>query len=155
MNKQSLNLEEIFPLIAEVIASGGEFRLYPKGVSMLPLIKQGSDSVVLVSLGDVAVNDMVLYRRDDGAFVLHRVVKIKGDEYVMCGDNQYELEYGIKSKHLLAKVAYLYDGDRRVTFDTDEYKSYVASLPKKRRRMKLKARLVKIKNAIFPRKKGE
>lgn len=154
MSKQSLNLEELFPVIAEVIASGGEFRLYPRGVSMLPLIKQGTDSVVLVSLGDVAVNDMVLYRRDDGQFVLHRVVKIKGDEYVMCGDNQYELEYGIKRKHLLAGVSCIYHGEQRVSFDSDEYKSYVASLPKKRRRMKLKTRLFKIKSVFIPRKKG-
>ena len=96
MNKQLINLCDLYPLIEEVISSGGEFRMYPRGVSMLPLLTQGEDSVVLVSLGDVCVNDMILYRRDSGQFVLHRLIKIEGDEYIMCGDNQGELEKGIK-----------------------------------------------------------
>ena len=37
-------------LIREVLASGGEFRLYPHGTSMLPLLRQGIDSVALRSL---------------------------------------------------------------------------------------------------------
>ena len=155
MNKQCLNLDELFPVIAEVIASGGEFRLYPRGVSMLPLFRQGTDSVVLASLGEVAVNDMILYRRDDGSFVLHRVVKIKNGEYIMCGDNQYELEYGVEKRHLLARVAYFYRDSERVSLDNERYKNYLKTLPKKRRRLRLRARLAKIKNAIFSKKKAK
>ena len=155
MNKQVLNLEELFPVIDEVISSGGEFRLYPRGVSMLPLFRQGTDSVVLTSLGDVAVNDMILYRRDNGQFVLHRVVKIKNGEYIMCGDNQYELEYGIEKKHLLAQVSCFYRGDERISLDNERYNDYLKTLPKKRRRKRLRARLSKIKHAIFPGKKAK
>lgn len=152
MNKQTLNLEELFPVIEEVISSGGEFRVYPKGVSMLPLIRQEIDSVVLVLPKDVAEKDMVLYRRDNGQFVLHRVVEIKNDEYIMCGDNQTELEYGIKREHLLAKVAYFYREDEKITLDNQKYQKYVKSLPRRRRKRKIRIRLARIKNKIFGKK---
>lgn len=149
MNKQFINLCDLYPLIDEVISSGGEFRMYPRGVSMLPLLTQGEDSVVLVSLGDVCESDMILYRRDNGQFVLHRVIKIEGDEYIMCGDNQYELERGIKREHLLAKVKYFYNRDKKVTLDSKEYQKYLKKLPRRRRWLKLKGILIKIRNKIF------
>lgn len=149
MNKQFINLCDLYPLIDEVISSGGEFRMYPRGVSMLPLLTQGEDSVVLVSLGDVCENDMILYRRDNGQFVLHRVTKIDGDEYIMCGDNQFELEGGIKREHLLAKVKYFYNKDKKVTLDSKKYQKYIKKLPRRRRWLKLKSVLIKIRNKIF------
>lgn len=149
MNKQFINLSELYPVIEEVISSGGEFRMFPRGVSMLPLLTQGEDSVVLVSLGDVCENDMILYRRDNGQFVLHRVIKIVGDEYVMCGDNQCELEYGIKKENLLAKVKYFYKGARRVALDSEEYKKYLKSLPRVRKRLKIKSFLGRVKRKIL------
>ena len=149
MNKQFINLCDLYPLIDEVISSGGEFRMYPRGVSMLPLLVQGEDSVVLVSLGDVCVNDMILYRRDSGQFVLHRLVKIEGDEYIMCGDNQGELERGIKKEHLLAKVKYFYKKDKKVSLDSEEYLKYLKKLPTRRKRLKIKGFFARVKNKIF------
>ena len=149
MNKISMDLETIYPIIEEVLGTGGEFRLYPRGTSMLPMIRQGEDSVVLCSLGDVSVNDVVLYKRDDGSFVLHRVVKIKGDEYIMCGDNQFELEYGITRSHLLANLSCFYRGDTKVTLDSPDYKKYLKTLPRVRRRRKIRSTLSKIKHKIF------
>lgn len=149
MNKQFVNLCDLYPVIDEVISSGGEFRMYPRGVSMLPLLVQGEDSVVLVSLGDVCVNDMILYRRDNGQFVLHRLVKIEGDEYVMCGDNQGELERGIKREHLLAKVKYFYKKDKKVTLDDKSYQKHLKGLPARRRWLRLRGLLARVKNKIF------
>ena len=45
-----IHLSDHEELIREVLASGGEFRLYPRGTSMLPLIRQGIDSVALRSV---------------------------------------------------------------------------------------------------------
>ena len=149
MNKQVLNLEELYPIIEEVISSGGEFRLYPRGISMLPLLRQGSDSVVLVSLDTVAKNDMILYRRNDGQFVLHRVIKIEGDEYVMCGDNQTFLEYGIKRENLLAKVNAIYRDEDRIPLDNEEYLKYVKALPRSRRKRKRRELFTRIKRKLF------
>ena len=99
LSNPNVSLKDFWPIMKEVIESGGEFTFYPHGTSMLPLIRQGEDQVVLVEPKDIKVGDIVFYRRNDGHFVLHRLVKITKGQYVMCGDNQYLLEYGITDKH--------------------------------------------------------
>ena len=104
----SLPMSEMVGLIEEVISDNGEFRLYPKGTSMLPLIRQGKDSVILVQPSLLSIGDIILYKRENGQFVLHRIVKTKKDEYILCGDNQTQLEYGIKESQVIAKVKAVY-----------------------------------------------
>ena len=41
-------LDEVMDLLREVLASGGEFQIAPEGTSMLPLIRPGRDTVILV-----------------------------------------------------------------------------------------------------------
>ena len=138
-------INEIFPIIKEVVASGGEFELYPKGTSMLPLIREREDAVILISPDFIEKGDIVFYQRDDGKFVLHRVIKIKNDIFTMCGDNQFVLEKGIRKNQIFAKVKSIKrDG---VTFDKDNetYKKYIKSLPSVRLKLKARALLSKIK----------
>ena len=56
---------------------------------------------------------------------MHRAIKIKGDEYIMCGDNQYEHERGIKKENILAKVKGIYRGEEYYEIDNKEYQKYV------------------------------
>ena len=42
-----IRISDYESIIREVLSSGGEFRLYPHGTSMLPLLRQGRDSVSL------------------------------------------------------------------------------------------------------------
>ena len=82
MNKQDFKIEEMYPLISEIISSGGSFRIFPKGISMLPTIKQGEDSVELAAPKKLRKYDIVLYKRPNGQFVIHRIMKIKnGTEF--------------------------------------------------------------------------
>lgn len=133
----------------EVIESGGEFTFYPHGTSMLPLIRQGKDQVVLVKPENIKVGDMVFYQRDNGQFVLHRLVKIAKNQYVMCGDNQYDLEYGITDKHILAKVKAVIRDGKIVDETIPQYRSYVKKLAFKRFKMHTRLFLSKIKRKIF------
>lgn len=43
------SLEQMSDAMKSVFDSGGEFRFYPRGTSMLPLIRQGLDSIALVA----------------------------------------------------------------------------------------------------------
>lgn len=98
-------LREFEPVIQEVLDSGGEFQLYPRGSSMLPLIQEGRDWVRLIQKGNALHrNDIILYHRSDGSFVLHRIIKIRSDGYVLCGDNQVQLETGIQNDQIIALV---------------------------------------------------
>ena len=116
LSKTDFDLEEYLPIISEVIESGGEFRLFPRGTSMLPLIRQGVDSVVLVrSIGKNRRGDVILYRRESGQLVLHRIVKAeRNGTYTLCGDNQTQLEKGIRQGAVLAVVSAFYRGEKRV-----------------------------------------
>lgn len=136
---------ELVPLIKEVIPNGGEFRLYPRGTSMLPLIVQGKDSVVLIEPGLLSKGDIVLYQRKSGQYVLHRIVKIKGDNLVLCGDNQTELEYGITVSDVVAKVSGIYKNETYFAGVCAGKKFYLARLCLKR---KIKPLYIRIKRVI-------
>ena len=103
MNKREIELADTIDVIEEILQSGGEFKLYPKGKSMLPFIVEGKDSVVLrKNAGELKRHDVAFYRRRNGQFVLHRVVKRSKDgSYVMCGDNQIVLERGIAEDQII------------------------------------------------------
>ena len=144
-----LELSDLWPLIDEVISTGGVFRMTPNGISMLPLIRPGVDSVSLVLPTDIKRGDIVLYKRDNGQYVLHRVIYIKNDEYVMCGDNQKVLEYGITKKHILAKLKDVYRDGKAIDTENKEYKKYYNRQLKKKTRLKIRRFLSKVKHTII------
>ena len=129
MNNEELYLSDAIGVIEEVLSSGGEFRLYPKGTSMLPLLVQGKDSVVLkrreASL-PAKKHDIAFYRRENGQFILHRVMKIESDgTYTMCGDNQSLLEQGIYPRQIIGYVSEIYKEDRVCKISSLRYRIYV------------------------------
>ena len=152
MSNSGVGLKEIWPVMKEVIDSDGEFTFGPQGVSMLPLIRQGQDQVVLVKADSIKKGDAVFYQRDDGQFVLHRVVKVKKDGYVMCGDNQYELEYGITDKHILAKMKGVIRDGIVIDESNKKYRKYVKHLPFRRFKKRIRIFLGKTKAKIFNKK---
>lgn len=103
-----MKMEDMLPLIIESLEACGEFVFYPRGTSMLPTIVQLNDQVKLKKPGYIKKYSIVLYRRENGKFVLHRVVKKpKNGIYTMCGDNQYYFEYGIKHSQVIAVVSHI------------------------------------------------
>ena len=126
MNNGEFFLADAIDVIDEILSGGGEFRMYPKGTSMLPLIVQGRDSVVLKRNNDIPArkHDIAFYRRTSGQFVLHRVMAIEKDgTYTMCGDNQFDLEKGITSQQIIGYVSCLYKGEKKRS--ALSYKLYV------------------------------
>lgn len=120
-----VQLNELWPVMSEQIAAGGSVLFSPKGISMLPLLRQNIDSVVLVKTdGKLSKYDLPLYRRKNGQFVLHRVVAVTDSGYTMCGDNQYIREYGVKPEQILAVADGFYRGDTYVSASDKKYRSY-------------------------------
>ena len=154
LNNQIMEVSQLWPLIKEVIDSGGEYRLHPRGISMLPLIRPGQDTVSLVLPNEINEGDIVLYQREEGHFVLHRVMYIKDSEYQMCGDNQDYLEFGIKIEQIVAKVKNIYkDNEQIVNTESKEYKKYVKSIYKKIKKRKRRVFFASLKNKILRRNK--
>lgn len=71
------------------------------GDSMYPLIKPRDLLVIKKSDLPLKRLDVPLYKRDNGQYVLHRIVKVRKDDYLICGDNRVEIESGITDKHII------------------------------------------------------
>lgn len=120
-----MRLEQLMPLIKEQLAVGQNVRFKPRGISMLPMLRQGVDSVVLSPLPEkLRKYDIPLYQRDDGNFVLHRIVKV-GKTYTCIGDNQFELERGVRYDQMIAVVSAFYRGEEYHTVAERKYRRYV------------------------------
>lgn len=91
---------------------------------MLPMIRQGIDKVVLSPIsGELRKYDLPLYQRDNGHFVLHRIVKV-GETYTCIGDNQFELEHGLRHDQMIAVVTAFYRGDKLHSVNELGYQIY-------------------------------
>lgn len=76
------------------------------GDSMMPLIKQGRDVLVISAVnGRLKRYDIPLYKRDSGQYVLHRILKVRKNDYVICGDNRCNKEYGITDRHIIGVLS--------------------------------------------------
>ena len=117
------SMEMLHPIISESIREGGQFVFYPSGISMLPTIKEREDCVVLVEADDLQKNDLILYRRKTGQYVLHRIMKIKSAYYILCGDNQFRYEYGITSDRVIAKASEIRKKDGTI-LTLDDIRAY-------------------------------
>ena len=75
------------------------------GNSMSPFLIHGRDTVYLSRLTrPVRRGDMLLYRRENGNYVLHRVFKAGPESLTMIGDAQTVLEPGIQPEQVIAIV---------------------------------------------------
>ena len=73
------------------------------GNSMSPFLVHGRDTVYLSRLDRPAKRgDVLLYKRDSGAYILHRVYKADKDSYTMVGDAQTQLEQDIRPDQIIA-----------------------------------------------------
>lgn len=139
-----VTLEEVLPLMKEKLDAGGEVIFKPRGVSMRPLIRQGVDSVALILPKRPQKGDIVLYRRANGQFVLHRIVGKAGRGFVMCGDNQCELERGITERMMIGVVKRIARGGRQIMCTSLLYRAYVRILPVRRMLKRIKGLAARI-----------
>ena len=87
----------------EIIAKEGHLLYTNVGNSMMPLLRQGRDLMVIgrKPQGRLKRYDIPLYKRDNGQYILHRILKARKDDYVLCGDNQWHRETGITDRHII------------------------------------------------------
>ncbi len=123
-NIKKVSLEAFEPLIREKLSSGGTVQIPITGTSMLPLLVQGRDSVILSPVSQIKVNDIIFYKRDDGHFVLHRVIGIDSDGYILCGDNQWVKEFGITNNNIIGVVVEIIRDGKHININDKKYQDY-------------------------------
>ncbi len=117
--------EELLPFMEAAFAVGGYFRLYPSGRSMLPLLREGTDSVLLARPDVIRRGDILLVRTEDG-FLLHRAVATGDEGITLCGDALTTAEGPFPREAVLARVVRVFRGERTLDPGSLRLRAYAA-----------------------------
>lgn len=105
MRVKTVPTESLMEMIRLQLEMGGRANLTVTGSSMLPMLRENWDSVILAPAHrELVPGDIALYRSGKGSYILHRVIRVEKDNYLFCGDNQAQLETVPKDR-VLAVVA--------------------------------------------------
>ncbi len=124
MPEKAMQLDDLMPLIRERLDQGQSVAFSPRGTSMLPMLRQGRDSVELSPLPEqLNKYDLPLYQRGNGQYVLHRIVAV-GETFTCMGDNQFEPEPGLRQDQMIAVVTAFTRGGKRIEVTNPGYRLY-------------------------------
>ena len=113
-----LNVEKALELQGFIIAP-------VVGDSMLPMLDEKKDSVKIVpAKGILQRYDLPLHRRPGGQLVLHRIIEVKKNHYIICGDNRKELEK-VPHRWVIGVTEGFFKDGKYVSADDGEYLAYV------------------------------
>lgn len=96
-----------------------------KGNSMYPLIRQGKDVLIIKKVNTrLKKMDVPLYKRESGQYVLHRIIKVNENDYVIRGDNTYYNETGIRDDQILGVLSGVIREGKEISVNSLSYKIY-------------------------------
>ena len=96
-----------------------------EGVSMRPMLRQDRDVVVIRKpSGRLQKFDVALYRRQTGNYVLHRVVGVSEDGYVIRGDNCFRDETDITDNEIVGILTQFQRRGKEIRVDSLAYRLY-------------------------------
>lgn len=102
--QQTRPMAELWPMMEEAFRQGMSVTIGITGYSMRPLLWPKRDSAILSPCDPAGLHrgDVPLYRRADGSFILHRIVRVGKTTYTLAGDAQKELECDVPKDAVLA-----------------------------------------------------
>lgn len=110
--------------IEEVLASHGKYIGPTVGVSMLPMLKNRRDTIVVLPKTErLQALDVALYKRGD-AYILHRVLKVVDGGYVIRGDNCYSDE-NVPERAVIGVLSEFFRKGKHYTCLDKKYLKYV------------------------------
>lgn len=114
MKVRKIPMESLIQVILLQLETAGAADLTVTGNSMRPMLRPYHDMVRLKPVdGMLQPGDIALYRRDNGQYILHRVIRLTTDGYLFCGDNQDELEPVRHDQMVALVVGYEKSGKHR------------------------------------------
>ena len=109
--------------IEELLKTEGKYVGPTFGVSMLPMLKTGRDSVVVrPKEGRLSPYDVALYKRGDD-YVLHRVITVTDWGYIIRGDNCLGNER-VREEQILGVLTEYFRGNKHVSLTDKKYVRY-------------------------------
>lgn len=100
------------------LTSSGVYASVTKGTSMRPLFKTHRDMIILKKPdAEPKKYDVVLYRMSGGKYILHRIVKVLPDSFIIRGDNTFSPEHVAKDKILAVLTEFNRKGKKHYVTD--------------------------------------
>ena len=126
MNKRKNDLASQLEAMQKALDEGKLVEFETHGFSMIPLLHDGGDKVILRKhKSNLRCGDVALCRTDEGRFVLHRVVELKNAGYVLQGDNCINKEFCAGDDDVIGvAVAFIRKG-KKVSVTSRKYMFYV------------------------------
>lgn len=107
------------------LAEHGRIIRTNKGTSMMPLLREGRDVMIIERPGGrLKKYDVPLYKRPDGAYVLHRILKVRESDYIICGDNLTRREYGITDNDIIGVLVGVIRNGKTISTSDISYRLY-------------------------------
>lgn len=92
-------------MLRDLVNEGKECRLLISGSSMAPFLVHERDSIIFSKPDrELRRGDMVFYQRDNGQFVMHRILHVRPEGLYIIGDAQTEVEGPVKPEQVFARV---------------------------------------------------
>lgn len=123
------------------------------GTSMRPMISQRQEQLMIVKVTQpIRPDDVVLFKRSNGQYVLHRVIECKDGQYSIRGDNCYSDETVLPDQ-ILGRLDGFCKGRKYVSCtDNKGYLLYVklwrATYPVRRGLNRIRCRLSEMKSRL-------
>lgn len=110
----------------ELLSERGYLVYTCKGTSMMPLLRQHRDIIEIRPKGENRCKkyDVVLYRRGEN-YILHRILRVLPDGYIIAGDNNTFLEYDIRDGQIIGVMTRLIRDGREIHMTDKRYRLYV------------------------------
>lgn len=116
------------------------------GNSMEPMLKNRQNVVLLEKAeGILKKYDLPLYKRPNGQYVLHRIIKVRKNDYITCGDNRWKTEV-IPHEWVIAYARGYYKGRSFISVDDENYKKYLKTLGIRRKKLWIKSIIKRLFN---------
>lgn len=107
--EREVALDQLGSMIEERLKNGQQVQLTVVGNSMYPLFHSKRDSVILSAItGKVKKREVVFYKRNNGQYVLHRMIYVKDNVYSANGDNQYWVESPLFPEQFIGRMIGFY-----------------------------------------------
>lgn len=123
-NQKFTSIYSISALFTDTLESGGTVKLPVKGVSMYPLIRPIRDFVLIEKSDTYKKYDIIFYQRQDGSYILHRIVGKDDEGFILAGDSETDKETGVKMSQILAKTTYIIRRNKKIDTNAFLYKMY-------------------------------
>ncbi len=123
-NYKLTSMEHIVQLSRPLLDAGKAVKFSVIGNSMYPIFRHDREKVTVVKCEKIKKRDVILYQRNDGSYVLHRVVGKGRLGYKLCGDNQLAVEYPVKRQDVVAVMSSFERNGREISKNNVFYRLY-------------------------------